>query len=49
MTSGVDRQIAVAKRGADDLIVEAELRSKLARGQPLRIKPGLDPTAPDLP
>ena len=48
MTSGVDRQIEVAKRGADELIVEAELRSKLARGKPLRIKLGLDPTAPDL-
>ena len=48
----VDHQIAVARRGADDLIVEAELRDKLARsaksGKPLRIKLGLDPTAPDI-
>ena len=48
----VDDQIAVARRGADDLIVEAELRDKLARsaksGKPLRIKLGLDPTAPDI-
>ncbi len=44
----VDRQIEVARRGADELIVEAELRAKLARGKPLRIKLGLDPTAPDI-
>ena len=44
----VDRQIEVARRGADELIVEAELREKLARGKPLRIKLGLDPTAPDI-
>ena len=44
----VDRQIDVAKRGADELIVESELRAKLARGKPLRIKLGLDPTAPDI-
>jgi len=44
----VDRQIEVARRGADELIVEAELRAKLARGTPLRIKLGLDPTAPDI-
>ena len=47
-TPGVDHQIEVAKRGADELIVEAELRGKLARGKPLRIKLGLDPTAPDI-
>jgi len=44
----VDHQIDVAKRGADELIVESELRHKLARGKPLRIKLGLDPTAPDI-
>ena len=48
MTVDIDRQIEVAKRGADELIVEAELRAKLARGKPLRIKLGLDPTAPDI-
>ncbi|HET9337510.1 MAG TPA: tyrosine--tRNA ligase [Casimicrobiaceae bacterium] len=48
MAVDVDHQIAVAKRGADELIVEAELREKLARGAPLRIKLGLDPTAPDI-
>jgi len=36
------------KRGADEVIVEAELAQKLAAGRSLRIKLGLDPTAPDL-
>lgn len=36
------------KRGADELLVEAELKQKLALGRPLRIKAGFDPTAPDL-
>jgi tyrosyl-tRNA synthetase len=48
----IDHQIEVARRGADELIVEIELRAKLARAQstnqPLRIKLGLDPTAPDI-
>ena len=44
--------MAVAKRGVDELLVEAEFEQKLARsavtGKPLRIKLGLDPTAPDI-
>ncbi|HTY23692.1 MAG TPA: tyrosine--tRNA ligase [Desulfomonilaceae bacterium] len=48
----IDQQIEIIKRGAVDLISENELRAKLknARDQkrPLRIKLGLDPTAPDL-
>jgi len=36
------------KRGADEILVEGELKSKLERGKPLRIKAGFDPTAPDL-
>ena len=44
----VARQLAVFKRGAAELIVEAELTAKLARGKPLRIKEGFDPTRPDL-
>jgi tyrosyl-tRNA synthetase len=43
-----DEQIFELKRGAVDLISEADLRKKLARGKPLRIKTGFDPTAPDL-
>jgi tyrosyl-tRNA synthetase len=40
--------LALIKRGAAELIVEEELARKLARGKPLRVKLGLDPTAPDL-
>lgn len=36
------------KRGADELLVEAELVDKLKKGRPLRVKAGFDPTAPDL-
>lgn len=36
------------RRGADEILVEAELIKKLERGKPLRIKAGFDPTAPDL-
>lgn len=49
---GIEEQIAIIKRGAVDLINEKELRDKLVRsekeGKPLRVKLGLDPTAPDL-
>ncbi|OHC83206.1 MAG: tyrosine--tRNA ligase, partial [Sideroxydans sp. RIFOXYB12_FULL_59_6] len=36
------------KRGAVEIISENELKQKLSRGKPLRIKLGVDPTAPDL-
>jgi tyrosyl-tRNA synthetase len=36
------------RRGCDEILLEAELQVKLARGKPLRIKAGFDPTAPDL-
>ena len=48
MTVSVAEQIAIFKYGADELLVESELAVKLARGKPLRIKLGLDPTAPDI-
>ncbi len=48
MSSNIELEIAELKRGAVDLIQEAELRKKLARGAPLRVKAGFDPTAPDL-
>ena len=35
-------------RGADEIIPQAELEIKLAKDQPLEIKAGFDPTAPDL-
>lgn len=44
----IDRQLELIKRGCAELIDEGELRKKIARGVPLRIKAGFDPTAPDL-
>jgi len=44
----INEQLAVIKRGADELLIEAELVEKLKKGKPLRIKAGFDPTAPDL-
>ncbi len=35
-------------RGAEEILVEAELAARLALGRPLRVKAGFDPTAPDL-
>jgi tyrosyl-tRNA synthetase len=48
MPIDIPQQLAIFKRGADELIVEAELAEKLGRGKPLRIKEGFDPTRPDL-
>ena len=48
MPIDIPQQLAIFKRGADELIVEAELAEKLRRGKPLRIKEGFDPTRPDL-
>lgn len=48
----LDRQLELIRRGTAEIIVEGELRGKLERslrtGVPLRVKLGLDPTAPDL-
>jgi len=41
-------QLAELRRGTAEILLEADLLKKLARGQPLRIKAGFDPTAPDL-
>lgn len=48
MNTDIKQQLAIIKRGADELLIEAELLEKLKKGQPLRIKAGFDPTAPDL-
>lgn len=52
MNNDINQQLAVIKRGADELLIEAELVEKLRLSikakQPLRIKAGFDPTAPDL-
>ena len=41
-------ELALIKRGAEEILVEAELVERLQAGRPLRIKAGFDPTAPDL-
>lgn len=46
--SSVDSALAVIKRGTEEIIVEDELRERLASGKPLRVKLGFDPTAPDI-
>ncbi len=49
---GVDQQLEIIKRGAVDIILEPQLRTKLEQsqksGKPLNIKAGFDPTAPDI-
>ena len=44
----INQALAIIKRGSEELLVEQELIDKLKKGQPLRIKAGFDPTAPDL-
>ena len=41
-------QLKYLSRGTEEILVESELKKKLAEGRPLRIKAGFDPTAPDL-
>nr|WP_314859454.1 tyrosine--tRNA ligase [uncultured Undibacterium sp.] len=52
LSDAVQHALAITKRGVDELLIESEFAQKLARsektGKPLRIKLGLDPTAPDL-
>lgn len=44
----VNDQLALIKRGAEEILVEKELIEKLNTGRPLRVKAGFDPTAADL-
>ena len=44
----VDEALAELTRGCEAVIPEEELRKKLSLGRPLRIKLGMDPTAPDI-
>ncbi|MCZ2088810.1 MAG: tyrosine--tRNA ligase, partial [Burkholderiales bacterium] len=52
VTEGVRAAMAISLRGCDELLPQQDWLKKLARaeatGQPLRIKLGLDPTAPDI-
>ena len=44
----IDKQLAIIQRGVDEILPLDELKKKLEKNKPLRIKLGLDPTAPDL-
>src|ERR1700741_5061225 len=48
----IEEQLTYLKKGSAEIIRESELRAKLeksrATGKPLRVKLGMDPTAPDL-
>ncbi len=46
--TGIDEALEIIKRGTQEILIEDELRKKLERGVPLRVKAGFDPTAPDL-
>ena len=46
--SQLEAALAEIKRGAEEILVESELVAKLKEGRPLRIKLGMDPTAPDI-
>jgi len=46
--SQLETALAEIKRGAEEILVEEELIAKLKEGRPLRIKLGMDPTAPDI-
>src|SRR5215218_3935479 len=44
----IEEQLATIRRGAEEVLIEEELRERLKTGLPLRVKAGFDPTAPDL-
>ena len=44
----IDEQLAIIQRGTDEILPLDELKTKLEKNKPLRIKLGMDPTAPDL-
>jgi len=44
----IDEQLAIIQRGVDEILPLDELKTKLEKNMPLRIKLGMDPTAPDL-
>lgn len=48
MSIPINQQMERLRRGTEEIITEEELRAKLERGQPIRVKLGIDPTAPDV-
>jgi tyrosyl-tRNA synthetase len=48
MSTTPEAALALIKRGTVEILLETELQERLTSGRPLRIKLGMDPTAPDL-
>ena len=46
--SDIDQALDQLRRGAEEILLESELVERLQSGQPMRVKVGFDPTAPDL-
>ena len=44
----IEEQLAIIQRGVEEVLPLDELKTKLEKNKPLRIKLGMDPTAPDL-
>ncbi len=42
------QSLEIIRRGTDEILLESDLRNRLDKGRPLRVKAGFDPTAPDL-
>ncbi len=48
MSDNLEQSLALIRRGTEEILLEDQLREKLKKGRPLRVKAGFDPTAPDL-
>ena len=46
--ASISKQLKELRRGAEEILLEDELKQRLRTGRPLRVKAGFDPTAPDL-
>src|SRR5476651_2257367 len=44
----VEQDLALIRRGTEEILLEEDLVARLKQGRPLRVKAGFDPTAPDL-
>ncbi|MFC1854376.1 tyrosine--tRNA ligase [Candidatus Dependentiae bacterium] len=48
MNLSIEKQVEVLCRGADQVLPKEDLKKKLEKGRPLKVKFGADPTAPDI-
>ncbi len=46
--ASISKQLEELRRGAEEILLEDELKQRLSSGRPLKVKAGFDPTAPDL-